>query len=241
MSDIPQFPGQLPVVPNLAPGGFQQAQGQSFETAKLLEFLKVGTVNASNVKAALATLDSLTVTDLTVTNINGLPTPGQWKPYPAGTYVFPSGNQTVAEGVLAIGAITTAPTLGTVTIKKAWYKDNGNKTADIMFSVTQTSNAGAANGTGLYLIPLPLGMLIDSSIVQLGTTLFDGSNIGLIGGIITGYQGTFAFKALSTSTLYAAISYTGIAQSSNGWGVVFRFADTATVQISGIMASIPIV
>src|SRR5512147_724847 len=79
-----------------------------------------------------------------------------WQPYPAGTYAFPSGNQVATEGQLKIGAVTTAPTFGTGTILKAWYRDFGS-TIDIYIRIQQTSTSGANIGSGIYLIPLPLG------------------------------------------------------------------------------------
>jgi len=101
-----------------------------------------------------------------------------WKPYPAGTYVFPSGNQTVAEGVLAMGATTTAPTWGTTTTKNAWYRDNG-ETIDIRLELYQTSNTGNINGNGTFLLPMPLGIIGSSSMYPfLSSNTFDGSAFG---------------------------------------------------------------
>lgn len=82
---------------------------------------------------------------------------------------------------ITIGGSTTAPTLGTHT-KKASYKQIGDY-AYIKFELSQTS-AGSA-GSGTYLFPLPPGLTIDSSKLNIGVS---GGQVSL--GSATGNNGT---------------------------------------------------
>lgn len=173
--------------------------------------------------------------------------PGLWLPYPAGTYVFPSGNQTVAEGVLAVGAVTTAPTFGNGSSQKAWYKSNGNKTIDIMISILQPTATGAANGTGFYRIAMPLGITLDSSFYSNTSNNYDGSSIGIFGfrAIIsgTGVVATASAVVVSSSLIEFVVSdtTTGGGANANVWGSTFiQPSTTSSLAVTGIISNIPI-
>jgi len=170
--------------------------------------------------------------------------PGQWLPYPAGTYVFPSGNQTVAVGLLPIGAGTTAPTFGTGATKMAWYKDNGNKTIDIRVDIYQASATGSSAGSGTYLIPLPLGYNIDSSICTIAASAADASSIGTIRGVAIGASTNYAaFACLTFSTTLMILA--GPTTNSTGaagvisWDSASFASTTAKLNITGTISGIP--
>jgi len=172
-------------------------------------------------------------------------TPPAWRPYPAGTYSFPSGNQAVAEGVLAIGATTTAPTKATTNTSKIWYRDWGT-TIDIMFIYSHTSNAGAAAGSGDYLIPLPLGKTFDSNFVttaaNLMCTKFSTANLLMDTG--TFFSAVLEPGAYNSSCLVFLTTYANSAGSANTgtWSSVnFNIAAAATRYcVSGTITGIPI-
>jgi hypothetical protein len=133
-----------------------------------------------------------------------------WQPYPAGTYIFPSGNQTVLAGILAFGATVTAPTFGTGSVLKAWWRDNG-KTIDIMYNISQTTATGTTAGAGAYLLPLPAGKLFDPAF---------GLNL-LIG--VSGW--TLGMYYISGGTLYVANGWLYYA-TTNTFAITLQYADS---------------
>lgn len=73
---------------------------------------------------------------------------------------------------LTIGADTTAPTLGTTSVNTAMWKREGDS-IKIKYSVMQTTVG--VGGSGIYLFPLPAGIVIDTT--KLSTVpLFSGAN-----------------------------------------------------------------
>ena len=172
----------------------------------------------------------------------------QWQPYPAGAYVFPSGTQTVLAGVLPIGAITTAPTFGTGTTSQAWFRYNG-KTIDVMWQILQPTLTLAAAGSGVYLVPMPLGKLMDTNFVVLGSTA-----AGTIGSSFQGMALRAVIAAVtyicSTNAIPISQSYfqiVGNYSSSSGtanviqWGSVgFNPNACTTLSFTGIITGIPI-
>jgi hypothetical protein len=223
MSDFDPIEYAKSFKPDAAPAQQQQQEGQQKFVSALIEFLKAGTANIESLKVAG---DVDVVGTVTAASIIGPLVEPAWLPYPAGTYVFPSGNQVVAAGVLPIGASTTAPTFGTGTVMKGYYRDHG-KTIDLRLSVTQTSTTAAAAGSGCYYLPMPLGKLIDTSIVSLSTN--DVSNLGRFDGQILGsgkltatpYFGVTWLTGFSTILLECMLNYVNIGSGgSNGgqWG-----------------------
>jgi hypothetical protein len=100
---------------------------------------------------------------------------------------------------LVIGAVTTAPTLGTVIQNTAYYKQDG-KQLTIMYSFSQ-STAGSA-GSGIYLYPLPSGFIINTTIavplavssgVAIGTSL--GSSTAYFGASQKGIGTVFSYDS----------------------------------------------
>ena len=172
----------------------------------------------------------------------------QWQPYPAGAYVFPSGTQTVLAGVLPIGADTTAPTFGTGTTLKAWWRDNG-KTIDIFWQILQSTLVGTVIGSGAYYFPMPLGKIMDTSFVTTTTsalpyagTSFDGISIRAINAG-NGYFTAMHTMAASTTLLFLSGSYLNSVGASGVfvWGSA-GFAATSfnPLSVSGIITGIPI-
>ena len=78
------------------------------------------------------------------------------------------GMATTATYTMNIGGTTTAPTKATSpTFDIAtWYRDGEYMV--ITYTYSHTNNAGAANGSGAYLFPIPNGYQINTSKLQLG-------------------------------------------------------------------------
>jgi len=178
--------------------------------------------------------------------IPGTYTPPAWQPYPAGTYSFPSGNQIASLGDLKIGAATTAPTFGSGTILKAWWRDWGNG-IDIFYKIYQTSTSGANSGSGLYLLPLPLGKSLNTTFVTTSTTQNNATHVGKLSMIAFGTDTYYVDAQLSA---YGAsyFSLHGPYANSNGaaqqviWSSsgIGNTANYSIINISGIVCGIPI-
>lgn len=76
---------------------------------------------------------------------------------------------------LTIGATTTAPTKGTIVFDKASWRRVGDS-IEIRYNYAQ-STAGTA-GSGTYLFPLPSGLTIDTSKVNLSTSASSSAKVG---------------------------------------------------------------
>jgi hypothetical protein len=175
-----------------------------------------------------------------------------WQSYPSGTYVFPSGNQNVAAGVLPIGATTTAPTFGNGTVKIAYWRDHG-KTIDIRFDIFQTTSAGTAAGNGDYFLPLPLGKLFDTTMLTLSSGNFSGSMLGGVpfcsdtGALVD--SGTINFRAKNNgaTTAYMSGIFHLVEQTSGFAAYLWNSTSSAAspagagnLTISGIITGIPV-
>jgi hypothetical protein len=167
--------------------------------------------------------------------------PAPWVPYPAGTYSFPSGNQTASAGDLLVGATVTAPAWGTTSTKKAWYRDNG-KTIDIMGAIHQTASAGAAAGSGYYVFSLPLGKSFDTSVCQIGTPVgLDGQNLGFMFVFATGYTGTGPCLASGTNLISGNFIWQGASAGQGVWGsAAFPPPSYALYHLSFTILGIPV-
>jgi hypothetical protein len=116
-------------------------------------------------------------------------------------------------GANNIGATTTAPTKGSTSRDKVWYRRNGQN-LDVRIEYTQSSNGSA--GSGDYLFLVPGGYSIDSNLIKFGTTVGGNSaappsnNIGSAGagaaslvagpGYVSAYDATHIRLMLKDST-----------------------------------------
>lgn len=90
-----------------------------------------------------------------------------------------------AATVLTIGATTTAPTKGTTTTDSIqWYRHG--RYARILVKYVQT--AAGASGNGVYLISVPTGLVIDTSVTSTNTDVGDilGQGVGVLLSAIQG-------------------------------------------------------
>ena len=148
----------------------------------------------------------------------------QWQPYPSGTYSFPSGNQTVASGVLAVGAQTTAPSFGTGAIMTAQYRDWGS-TIDIALHIESTATA-PSNGNGAYFFPLPLGKVFDATRCSLSSAVTNGTALpGVVAyGLAGGVNYVMAASLSPYTTTYGYI-YGSYLVGSTGASSVFQWSN----------------
>jgi hypothetical protein len=192
----------------------------------------------TEVRKALSDLTQSVNTQFNSLNIPSAYSGPAWKAYPDGTYVFPSGNQTVIAGILPIGAVTTAPTFGTGTILKAWWRDYG-KTIDIWIQISQSTLSGAASGTGIYLIPLPLGKLFDTNIIM-STGLYDGQAFGSGSLRANGYFASVCSVAYNSNTFKLSGLYSGGAISFEWNSGVLQPSAFSSLTFGMIACGIPI-
>jgi hypothetical protein len=140
---------------------------------------------------------------------------------------------------LTLGATTTAPTKGTVTVDTAMWRRVG-KNMELTWQYKQTG-AGAA-GSGSYLIPLPAGYAIDPAYQTISSAI--GTDIELIvghGDVQNG--GTFGvamIEAYSTTQLFVGVVYDGVGAGGATWSSTSFALSNASVQFS-MKASVPIV
>lgn len=142
---------------------------------------------------------------------------------------------------LTIGAVTSAPTKGTVDKDVATYKRIGD-CLHLRYDFKQTG--AGSDGTGTYLFPLPTGPTIDTAKAYASTTaplsvvgnlitsnVADGSSASTNPGIVTVYNSTnltLWYSAIAANTLTPVSSSTfGLSDAQQG------FSYTAIVPISG--------
>jgi hypothetical protein len=221
----------------------------------IIEFLKAGIANITTLKVSGASslAGGATITGnasvsgtLTAGSLVGPVSSPPWLPYPAGTYTFPSGTKTVAAGVLPIGAVTTAPTFGNGSSLTGQYR-NWGKTIDILPLIIQSTTTGAAAGSGLYLIPMPLGTLIDTTLLPIGTNVTAGcvGNMPILssGGNVSNGVGRLYVYSSSLMAVYLGFvnSVGGAVAGDWSTGILqFTPASTANLNIGGIVCGIPI-
>lgn len=76
----------------------------------------------------------------------------------------------VNAGVITIGAITTAPVKGTTSVDKVYWRREGQY-AYIYYEYNQTATGSGTAGSGNYLFSLPSGLVMDTTIVTVNTTV----------------------------------------------------------------------
>lgn len=100
------------------------------------------------------------------------------------TYVYGTPITDWQSYSLTIGATTTPPTLGTITTNAAKWRRVGDS-MEINYQFYQSSPIGSgANGSGVYLFPIPSGYTIDSTKVGIASDINTASTVG----ISTGYS-----------------------------------------------------
>lgn len=87
---------------------------------------------------------------------------------------------------LTVGATTTAPTPGTTTWNKAFWRRVGDS-MEIRYRIAGDPTAGGVEGSGTYLFPIPSGHTIDTVKVEASTT-----QIGQTVGTSMSHSGSFA-------------------------------------------------
>jgi hypothetical protein len=100
-------------------------------------------------------------------------------------------------GPTIITGTTTGPTKGTIAVDKMWWRRSGDS-MDIRVDYHHTS-AGVA-GSGAYLIDIPTGYLIDTTKVNIGTTI-DSYNVAY-SKLGTAQIGTGDGNQLAVGTVY---------------------------------------
>jgi len=170
-----------------------------------------------------------------------------WTPYPAGSYVFPSGSQSASAGQLTVGAVTTAPAFGAGAVLQAYYR-NWGKSVDLMWFLQQTA-ASASAGSGFYLLPMPLGILIDTTLASLGLTTDTVIGSAYQGMMLRGFDGANTWNAImslvpiTTTYFQAVVTYTstaGVANNNLWRSTVFNPNGYTKLNVSGIITGIPI-
>lgn len=79
---------------------------------------------------------------------------------------------------ITIGAVTTPPTKGVTSLDKAEWKRNGSM-MDIRYDYIQTAITGSANGSGIYLFPIPATYSIDTT--RINSLSYNGNTAGVVG------------------------------------------------------------
>lgn len=145
-----------------------------------------------------------------------------------------------------IGATTTPPTLATSHTLTAYWTRMGSQVR-IEFTYVQTTGSGGAAGTGSYLIPLPTGIMADSTL-PVDTTANVGANAAVVGPARTSNVNTPSAATVEGGhvVMYNATNFmiiTVTATSNNmqpGWGSSVQqlsgasFASfTAIIPVSG--------
>jgi len=153
-----------------------------------------------------------------------------------GVAAYGMSGQDATAYTLTIGATTTAPTLGTVTVNSAYYSMAG-EWMTINYSLS-TSTAGTA-GSGTYLFPLPSGFTIDTAKADVSTTKERG-NVGSASALSSyGPEGSAHgyMKVYNSTNLAMVVSQASIDPLivGNGWslGNSITYSFTARVPIVG--------
>jgi hypothetical protein len=168
--------------------------------------------------------------------------PGVWKPYPAGVYPFPSGNQTVTEGFMPVGAKSgVAPVFNAGATKEGLYKDNGNKTIGIKCDIYQGA-VGVSDGTDIYLLSLPIGYQFDLTKLKLNTQIRNGSNLGFFN-IFGLADANYIMQGKAVPVSATTFALTGLYAVSNyaQWGASYlRPSIFSELTVSFIIDNIPV-
>lgn len=162
---------------------------------------------------------------------------------------------TVVSGLTITGS-TADPTKPTTRqVDKLYWRRNGYN-LECTYMMKYTSSAGSANGTGLYLLAIPLGTAEDGNTVNslstLGETVTDAITFGASalpgGGWFSADAGASARSMSAMAVLYSstkvaiAINHsTGANASSNYWGSAGNISMTIAPVRFSVTATIPMV
>lgn len=135
-----------------------------------------------------------------------------------------------------IGAVTTAPTKGTIAQDNAQWRRVGQN-MEIRYNYRQT--AAGASGSGIYLFPIPAGYSIDTSIT--GQTIAPNYNAEAAVGCGSCFNGTNTYPIISHvyDADYLTLTYDSsssvISDSAMGLGSAadLTISCTASVPIVG--------
>lgn len=142
------------------------------------------------------------------------------------------------EYTLVIGGSTTAPTTGTVSVNKAFWRRVGDS-AEVMYEYFQTALGSAANGSGTYLFPLPSGLVVNTSKIAISTDGNITANVGSASGFATaGSALTGGVGVYNTTNLILTLGN----EASNPSTVGSAFMGMAQINITyKFNAKVPIV
>lgn len=176
--------------------------------------------------------------------------PKGWIAYETDTKLFKIGDGTTAFNSLmyqwqkvlevawtfpTIGAVTTPPTIGTKTF--AGSKRRSGNRLDLSFTLNQT--AGGSTGTGIYLIPVPDSLALDTSnLIFDALSTFNGTPLGhgFAYSSAGPAAGIISVRAKDANNLVLVIETSA---ATNYWGSA-SFAANATTLNIGFEASLPI-
>lgn len=135
---------------------------------------------------------------------------------------FSAISETVSAGTITFGATTTAPTKGTpIPVDSVSYYRSGEY-AFITYRYSNVGAAGTAAGTGDYLITMPSGLQIDTSLVPVFTGTINpanGTGISSTLPIATGfYQMNIGSGKFAGAIAYSATQFRVIQQIDGGSG-----------------------
>lgn len=152
----------------------------------------------------------------------------------------------VAAGTLITGS-TSNPTYGTVATNQASWRRVGPN-MEILWSYRQSAAGAGATGSGIYLLNLPSGATIDTTIVKVNTSVtnsidFIESSVGTMSGAESSNSEQGVVGVYSTTQLKFKYLFAGTTQGNAVWGSgsgnfafassAFQFDMNASVPISG--------
>jgi len=157
---------------------------------------------------------------------------------------------------LTIGAVTTAPTPGTIVRKNAYWRRVGSD-MHIRFDFEQSS--AGSGGSGDYLFPLPSGYSIDTTKIDISTTgsqnvvgaasawtsgaeewgyvkIYNTTNLAIVGGFSSANADLIGSSNISIANTDTSYSFEAIVPIS-GWSTNVLNSNSSTFRISNIIAN----
>ena len=148
-------------------------------------------------------------------------------------------NDWVDKGTMTIGAVTTAPSKGTIAIDKIFMRRVGDS-AQFLYEYSQTTAGGAGSGT--YLFSLPSGMSIDTSKITVaggGSIRSGNSAVGFGAASVnssTGINANITVYPYSATQIFLFVT-SSQNTSGTGDGSVDESISSTSFQLSDSVAS----
>jgi hypothetical protein len=184
--------------------------------------VRVGLFNVTGELGKVVTIDDISL-GMEQTNIANLSNDTNW----------------VDAGVITIGATTTAPTKGTTSKDKFYWRRVGDS-MEIRYEYTQTGSG--TTGTGDYLVSIPSGYLVDTSKISTYSTL---EGAGIWEGNVTignAFVGDSSDTSVGSAILYDQTKFRIMGLNPavyTVWGGTFQL-NSSTARMSAIV-TVPIV